>query len=339
MEIGNQIKTLRTRRGITQEALSAQLGVTAQAVSKWERGAALPDIELLPQLSAFFGVTIDELFALSDDTRMERIQNMLWDVRYLDPGDVEASREFLLAKARREQENGRPYELLADMENHLANMHRERAAEYAKTALGRDESLIEAHEELVIAMEGKCWDWCYKNHNALIRYYQTFLKEHPDNWHAMIWLMEQLLDDYRFEEAEAVMHDFEACHDSFRIPLYRGILLWHKGQKEAAYHTWQAAALEYPDRWNIPSTIGDYLARDGKYREAIVWQQKAMEVLPAPRYVDPWESVAHLYELLGDPQSAIATLEAELSILAADWQTTEGETADVVRRKIARLRG
>ena len=61
MEIGNQIKALRTRKGVTQEALAAHLGVTAQAVSKWERNAATPDIELLPQLSAYFGVSMDYL--------------------------------------------------------------------------------------------------------------------------------------------------------------------------------------------------------------------------------------------------------------------------------------
>ena len=88
MEIGNQIKQLRLRRGITQEAMAQHLGITPQAVSKWERGAATPDIGMLPDISAYFGVTIDELFALSDDTRMERIQNMIWDVRYFDPADV-----------------------------------------------------------------------------------------------------------------------------------------------------------------------------------------------------------------------------------------------------------
>lgn len=65
MEIGNQIKLLRQWRGITQEEMAQHFGITAQAVSKWERGAATPDIALLPEISAYFGVTIDELFALS----------------------------------------------------------------------------------------------------------------------------------------------------------------------------------------------------------------------------------------------------------------------------------
>ena len=54
MEIGNQIKAMRLRRGITQEQMANHFGVTPQAVSKWERGVATPDISLLPDLSAYF---------------------------------------------------------------------------------------------------------------------------------------------------------------------------------------------------------------------------------------------------------------------------------------------
>lgn len=61
MEIGNQIKALRLRRGLSQETVAQQFGLTAQAVSKWERGAAMPDITLLPEIAAYFGVSIDAL--------------------------------------------------------------------------------------------------------------------------------------------------------------------------------------------------------------------------------------------------------------------------------------
>lgn len=66
MEIGNQIKSLRLRRGISQEAVENHIGIPPQAVSKWERGVTMPDNGLLPELSAFFGVSIDELFAQSE---------------------------------------------------------------------------------------------------------------------------------------------------------------------------------------------------------------------------------------------------------------------------------
>ena len=61
MELGNRIKELRKKKDVTQEELAAQLGVTAAAVSKWEKGATLPDVLMLCDLADFFGVTADDL--------------------------------------------------------------------------------------------------------------------------------------------------------------------------------------------------------------------------------------------------------------------------------------
>ena len=61
MEIGNQIKQLRLRRGITQEAMAQHFGISPQAVSKWENGYTLPDILMLCALADYFTVTTDEL--------------------------------------------------------------------------------------------------------------------------------------------------------------------------------------------------------------------------------------------------------------------------------------
>ena len=60
--IGNKIAYYRKMQGMTQEALAQQLGVTNQAVSKWELEQACPDVMLLPALADIFGVTIDVLF-------------------------------------------------------------------------------------------------------------------------------------------------------------------------------------------------------------------------------------------------------------------------------------
>lgn len=59
--IGAKIAALRRERGLTQEQLGSQVGVSAQAVSKWENGGA-PDVELLPALADRLGVSIDTLF-------------------------------------------------------------------------------------------------------------------------------------------------------------------------------------------------------------------------------------------------------------------------------------
>ena len=59
--IGEQIKKYRTEKGITQEQLGQLIGVTTQAVSRWERGG-MPDADILPHLSDVLGVSIDALF-------------------------------------------------------------------------------------------------------------------------------------------------------------------------------------------------------------------------------------------------------------------------------------
>lgn len=61
MNIGNRIAQKRRAAGLTQEAMAEKLGVSAQAVSKWENGQSCPDISLLPTIANLFGISIDEL--------------------------------------------------------------------------------------------------------------------------------------------------------------------------------------------------------------------------------------------------------------------------------------
>ena len=60
--LGQTVTALRKSRSITQEQLADALGISSQSVSKWETGATLPDISLLPALADYFDVSIDYLF-------------------------------------------------------------------------------------------------------------------------------------------------------------------------------------------------------------------------------------------------------------------------------------
>ena len=62
MNFSEIISVHRRRLALTQEGLAQKLGVTNQAVSKWESGQSCPDIALLPQIADLFGISIDELF-------------------------------------------------------------------------------------------------------------------------------------------------------------------------------------------------------------------------------------------------------------------------------------
>ena len=82
IRLGEQIREQRCRNGRTQEDLAQALGVTPQAVSRWETDVCYPDMALIPSIANFFGVSIDELFGYQNertkkvDALVEKISEM-----------------------------------------------------------------------------------------------------------------------------------------------------------------------------------------------------------------------------------------------------------------------
>ena len=62
LQLGEKIRLLRKGKNISQEVFAGYLGVSFQAVSKWENGVTMPDVTLIPAIASFFGVSTDELF-------------------------------------------------------------------------------------------------------------------------------------------------------------------------------------------------------------------------------------------------------------------------------------
>lgn len=79
IDLGNKIRELRRLEGRTQEALAQALGVTSQAVSRWESAGSYPDMNLIPSIANYFGVTIDELFGYTND-RSKRINELVTQI-------------------------------------------------------------------------------------------------------------------------------------------------------------------------------------------------------------------------------------------------------------------
>lgn len=75
LKIGNKIKLLRKKRQLTQEQLAEKIGVSFQAVSKWENNVALPDITLIPVLASFFGVSTDEILSYDSYEKDQEIMD------------------------------------------------------------------------------------------------------------------------------------------------------------------------------------------------------------------------------------------------------------------------
>ena len=67
--IGANIAKLRKEKNMTQDQLANLMGISFQAVSKWENGLSSPDVSSFPMLADVFGVTIDELFGREAEPR------------------------------------------------------------------------------------------------------------------------------------------------------------------------------------------------------------------------------------------------------------------------------
>lgn len=76
LNLGMKIRELRRRDGRTQEAMAEALGITPQAVSRWESSGSYSDMEMIPSIANYFGVTIDELFGYQND-RERKIQTII----------------------------------------------------------------------------------------------------------------------------------------------------------------------------------------------------------------------------------------------------------------------
>lgn len=339
LDFGGRIKTLRLSKSMTQEQLAQRLRVSPQAVSKWENGVTLPDIQLLPELSILLGTSIDALFSMTDDKRMERIDNMLWDQRFLSREEFEAEERFLKDKCLEPDAQARATLLLAELYCKRAREYRELASPLARKAL---ELLPEydkaAHTALFEAEGGVFPDWNAVNHHRTIAFYQDFITRHPGQRRAYLWLLDLLIDDGRCPEARKYLEKMNRLGESYHSDLYLGIILEKEGKPEEAAACWERMTQKDPDNWQSWFARADRLAKRCAYPEAIALYEKALALSPRPRFTDPVNAIAQLYEIQGQYEKAVEFYQKEIEIVRQDWNETQGEAIDEPLRNIARLK-
>ncbi len=338
MEMGKEIRRLRMDRGLTQEALADALNVTAQTVSKWECGNSIPDVQLLPEIAIFFGVTIDQLFAMTAEQQMDRIENRICTRGMFDEAEERQIAQTLTEMAEKPELSGRAFLLLTKLYNNQAEQYRLLAVRCGKEAVEKTGGDRDAVSELAAAWGSFIPDWNARNHHELIDWFAAYASAHPENRPVIMWLLDNLIDDGRFAEAEEAVESLAKIDGTFRTSLYRGLILWHQGKRSEAHAVWDKMLAEFENDWLVWFSLGDVAAMELRYEDAAAMYRKGIEVQEYPRYVDGFESIAQICEVSGDYAAAIAALEEELEVLKTDWDTTKGETADSVRREIRRLK-
>lgn len=85
LNIGKSVRALRQERNVTQEELANAIGVTAQAVSKWERNEGYPDVTMLPKIARYFGVSLDTVYGVDAKRERREIFELINRVRSIWP--------------------------------------------------------------------------------------------------------------------------------------------------------------------------------------------------------------------------------------------------------------
>jgi len=83
INIGENLKRFRLQKELTQEELSAVLGVSPQAISRWENNSSYPDITVLPSIAIFYNTTIDELIGMDEICKTENINKIHHNVHLM----------------------------------------------------------------------------------------------------------------------------------------------------------------------------------------------------------------------------------------------------------------
>lgn len=342
MNFAKKCKELRIKKAATQEQMATALNLSSQAISKWENGLTLPDITLLPEISVYFGVTIDELFDITDDKHLTRIQNMVMLQETIDDTDLEYAQNFLLSQLAQQKNEEYCMQLLPALYNRKADEYRKKAEYYAKEALARFPDNHNNHSNLNEAHQGLVGDWNLDNQAERILYYKEFIKQNPDSEESLRWYIGSLLRVGRCGEAEEAIEKLEALYkksgkNNPRAEIYRAELLWERGKHEEAIIYFEKLTEKYPDNWLIWNCAADTYAKACLYEKAIDCYKRSMDTKQKPRYTDAPMAIAQICEIIGDNARAIEAWKMYINVLNEDWNTTEGVCIDRANKKVREL--
>lgn len=333
MSIGNKIKQLRTNRSLSQNELAEVLHVTAQAVSKWESNATSPDINQLPAIASYFGVTIDELFEYPIDLEYERIENLIENGKTLSNELFAHCEEFLINEMKKAPQNHRAYSILGNLYHFHACRLNEKAIHYAYEALLLQPDNKFDLNTLSNASNGHISDWNIGCHYKLIERLKKLVNESKQNERTKLYLLDNLIADYRLEEASDLMEGM----DTELAPFYK---LWIKETRvgfENVQEEYKELCDSYKDNWKILMEAANRFAFHKKYEEAIVIYERTFEAAPKPRYTDMLACISFLHRSLGNKEQAIEACKRELVLLKEEWNITKGELVNEIKTRIKEL--
>ena len=326
MELGKKIRQLRFKAGLTQEQLAEKLGVVPQSVSKWENSVAMPDISSLPLLAETFGVTIDDLFDLTTEQRLNRIENRM-DIEQELPQDIYWEyEEFLKTQLDNEQYKKRSTELLAYLFWHKMNASAKKVSRYAKDAIRLAPGEKVCQWMLSNAEGHYVWDWNVSNHSKAIDFYRELVEANPETRLPYSYLIDNLIADHRVDEAEKYLAKLSSLKDAnpILVEVYRAHIALARFDENTADQIIEKLLAENPDSSVCLFEAAQYAARKCDYDKAIdLYEQSFEKEERRPRFIDELHAIAEIYKIKRDYKKAAETYDRIIDLQTNEWGMTE----------------
>ena len=328
MKIANKIKQMRVQAGFTQEQLANKLGVSSQSVSKWENGVAMPDIMLLPAIAEIFGISIDELFDLTLDEKLKRIENRIEIEEEFSEAKFKEYEEFLKTELSRDKENTKILSLLASLYHHRIESDSKKVSKYAREAILLSPEKKECQWLLIKAEGNVCWDWNLSNHSSAIDFYKEVIlsdKIDPKSALPYYYLIDNLLSDNRVDEAEQYLSEFSKLPSANPImsDVYRAYILLGRFDPSAADEVIYRCEEKYPENNVFLFEAAQYFARKCEYEKAIIYYERAWQTEKSPRFTDAMQAIAIINKIIGNKEAASLAYDKILDCLKEDWGYSE----------------
>ena len=340
MELGKKIKQLRFKAGLTQEQLAEKLGIAAQSVSKWENAVAMPDIITLPLLAEIFGTSIDDLFDLTSEQRLNRIENSL-DITEELPQDLFREYEDFLKAQLDDGPNGqRATSLISYLYWHRMNSCAKKAAKYAKDAIRTAPGVKDCQWVLDRAEGYASWDWNVANHTKAIEFWRGIVEENPEVRLPYLYLLDNLLADHRADEAEKYLERASQLPDArpVMVQVYHAHIALSRYDEKAADRIMEDLVASHPDDFICLFEAAQYYAKKSDYQKAIGLYERSFEAeTRRPRFTDELMAIADIYEILGDYRKAAETYDRIIDLLENEWGFTEDTGLKHAQNEKARL--
>lgn len=343
MDIGNKIKQLRLLAGMTQEQLAAKLGISAQSVSKWENAVTMPDITLLPILAGELGVSIDDLFDLTTEQKLHRIERRM-DIEEEFSSQTFAEYEMFLKNCLDHAEDKyRILSLLAHLYHHRMDADSRKVSNYARKAILEKPENKDCQWLLQKAEGANIWDWNIANHSPIIDFYKkvidtdTVMPKTPMPYYEV---MDNLLADHRTKEAAEYLAAYQTlpAHKPFLVPVYQAHIALAEYDEKKADAIMEKAEHQFRNEKGFLFEKAQYHARKCEYQKAIDYYELSWNNDQRPRYTDALHGIATIYKILGNKPKAIETYDRMITCIKEEWGYADGDAAILeVERERSRL--